>query len=110
MPSATNGSIYSGPINITGTTVIRAMASRPNWDSTNIDTQTYLVPNDIMTQSADGTPPAGWPVSPVNSQVLDYGMRSRSVNHTNPLLGGAPAVRAALQAIPGVSARCLSVT
>ncbi len=106
MPSATNGTIYSGPINITGTTVIRAMASRPNWDSTNVDTQTYLVPNDIITQSANGDPPAGWPASPVNSQVLDYGMDPDIVNHPNPLLGGAPAVRAALQAIPSM---CLTM-
>jgi hypothetical protein len=99
-PTETNGSVYSGPITISGTTVVRAMAYRSNWDSTNVDTQTYLVLDDVLTQSANGTPPSGWPVSPVNGQVLDYGMDPDIVNSANTAIGGAPQVKSALMAVP----------
>jgi len=50
-PSETNGNIYTGPILISETTVIRAMASRPTFRSTNIDTHSYLFRDDIITSS-----------------------------------------------------------
>ena len=49
-PSRTRGKIQSGPIKISGTTVVRAMANRPGFKPTNIDTHTYLFPADVMTQ------------------------------------------------------------
>ncbi len=49
-PSATQGQIYSGPIRIDGTTVVRAMAHLPGFRPTNVDTQTYLFPTDVVDQ------------------------------------------------------------
>ena len=49
-PSRTRGEIHSGPIKITGTTIVRTMAHRPGFKPTNIDTHTYLFAADVMTQ------------------------------------------------------------
>lgn len=49
-PSRTRGKIHSGPIKINSTTIVRAMAYRPGFMPTNIDTHTYLFPADVMTQ------------------------------------------------------------
>ena len=50
-PSPTRGVVYTGPIQITGTTVVRAMAHKPGLRPTNVDTQTYLFPEDVVNQS-----------------------------------------------------------
>ena len=49
-PSRTRGKIHSGPIKISGTTVVRAMAHRAGYKPTNIDTHTYLFPADVKNQ------------------------------------------------------------
>jgi len=49
-PGKGRGKIYSGPIRIRGTTVVRAMAHRDGFKPTNIDTHTYLFPADVKTQ------------------------------------------------------------
>ena len=49
-PSRARGKIHSGPIKISGTTIVRAMAYRSGFKPTNIDTHTYLFPVDVMTQ------------------------------------------------------------
>ena len=49
-PSATQGLVYSGPITISGTTVVRAMAHLADLKPTNIDTHTYIFPEDVLTQ------------------------------------------------------------
>ncbi len=46
-PSITNGSIYNGPISISGTDNIRAMAYTPV-SETDVETHTYIFLNDIM--------------------------------------------------------------
>ena len=50
-PSPTRGMVYTGPIPITGTTVVRAMAHLAGLRPTNVDTQTYLFPEDVVNQS-----------------------------------------------------------
>lgn len=102
-PSATHGSIYSTPLTLSSTTVLRAIATLEGWQATDVDTQSYLFPNDIITQSSNGTPPVGWPASSGTSQVLDYGMDPEIVNHANPDIGGALTVKSALLALPSVS-------
>lgn len=54
-PSETNGSVYTGPISISETTVIRAMAYKSTFRSTDIDTHTYLFRDDIITSSVMDT-------------------------------------------------------
>src|SRR6185436_12043349 len=41
-PGETNGTIYTGPIRVTNTTILRAAAFRPGFLPTDIDTHTYL--------------------------------------------------------------------
>ncbi|WP_341407358.1 lamin tail domain-containing protein [Luteolibacter soli] len=102
-PSATAGTTYTGPLTISSTSVLRAIATKPGWESTDVDTQTYLFLNDVITQSSTGTPPPGWPSASGTSQVLDYGMDPDIVNHSNPDIGGQASVKAAIASLPAVS-------
>jgi hypothetical protein len=102
-PSETNGIVATAPIAISSTTVLRAIATIPGWTPTNVDTQTYLFPNDIITQSANGSTPPGWPATSGTSQVLDFGMDPDIVNNTDPEIGGVASVKAALLALPSIS-------
>ncbi|NWK54229.1 lamin tail domain-containing protein [Verrucomicrobiaceae bacterium N1E253] len=47
-PGPDHGAIYSSPIPIDKTTVIRAIAYKDGYEATNIDTQTYLFATDII--------------------------------------------------------------
>jgi hypothetical protein len=102
-PSATHGLIYTAPLTISSTTVLRACAVLDGWESTDVDTQTYLFLNDVITQSSTGAAPPGWPVPGGAGQVYDYGMDPDIVTHANPDLGGQASVKAALAALPAVS-------
>ena len=78
-PTCSTGTIYSGPISISGTTIVRAIACKTGWLPTNVDTQTYLFLADIIAQSDPG---GGWPSdgSYVNTQIYDYAMDPEVVN------------------------------
>lgn len=102
-PDAAHGSIYTTPLAISGTTVLRARATLAGWTPTGVDTQSYLFPDDILTQSADGSPPPGWPSTSGTGQVLDHGMDPEIVNHPDPAIGGPAAVKSALLALPSIS-------
>jgi CotH kinase protein/Chitobiase/beta-hexosaminidase C-terminal domain/Lamin Tail Domain len=100
-PTETNGTVYSAPINIAATTVLRARAFKADWEPTNTDTQTYLFLSDVLAQTA--SPPAGWPASPVvnsagQSQLLNYGMDQ----NVRALYGDAQML-AALTQLPSIS-------
>ena len=95
-PSETSGLIYTSPITISSTTTVRAMAFKANFISTNIDTQTYIFPAQVATQSQ--ARPAGWPNTDPNGQVLRFGMNPGVVNNA-----GAAAIEQALRAIPSMS-------
>ena len=62
VPTVSNGNTYSQPVNIDGTTIVRAtavkdgMASRPT-------TSTFLFPDDIVQQSNDSAIASGFPDS-----------------------------------------------
>ena len=51
-PTETGGLEYLGPIQIDKTTIIRAIATRPGYLTTNVDTQSYLFPADVVDQPA----------------------------------------------------------
>jgi len=72
-PTAGTGIVYTGPIRIAGTSVIRAAAFKTGLQPSNVDTQTYLFLADVIRQSPNGQPPPGWPSS-WGSNVRDYGM------------------------------------
>lgn len=97
VPSFTNGLVYSGPIPISKTTVIRAAAFKTGFEPSNADTQTYFFLNDVIQQSLDGSAPPGWPVS-WGTNVVNYGMDPDILN--NPAYS---TIKADLRAIPSVS-------
>lgn len=61
-------------LSIASSTVLRAAAFAPGLAPSGAGTQTYLFLDDVITQSANGLPPSGWPTGRVNGQRLDYGM------------------------------------
>ena len=76
---------------------LRAAAFKDGFAPSNVDTHTYLFLDDVITQSADGTAPSGWPAGPVSGQVFDYGM------DPNVVAPNEAALRAGLASIPTVS-------
>ncbi len=74
-PTITHGSTYISPLNVNGTTTIRAIAVKPGWLDSEVETHTYIFVNDVITQSPNGEAPGpGWPTGSVNGQMIDYGM------------------------------------
>lgn len=57
-PGSQEGILYSGPVNISTTAIIRAVCVRDDKSSSTTVTQTYLFPDDIIHQPND---PAGYP-------------------------------------------------
>ena len=91
---------YTGPITISKTSTVRAAAYRKGYDSTDVDTQTYIFLADVVTQSSKGAAPTGWPTATtINGQILNYGMDPDIVNSTT----WGPNLQAALTAIPTIS-------
>lgn len=82
-PSETTGQIYTGPISITGTTVVRALAYKTGFQSTNIDTQSYIFPEDVYGAQFSDALTAVPTISLVTQ--ANYGLRLMSVASTNEL-------------------------
>ncbi len=106
-PTETHGQLYTSPIQISTTTCLRAMAFKSGWLSTDVDTHTYIFPDDVSQQPAD---PENWPsdwgeegafkVFYITGKVpSDYEMDPRVVNNTLP----GYSIRDALLDIPTVS-------
>lgn len=55
-PDETHGQTYRGPVSISGTTCLRAMAFKPGLLSTDVDTQTYIFLADVIRQTGAGLP------------------------------------------------------
>jgi hypothetical protein len=73
--------VYIGPVQIGKTTCLRAIATRPGWWPSPIETQTYIFIADVIKQSPGGqTPGPAWPYGRINGQVFDYGMDPDVVN------------------------------
>ncbi len=102
LPSATNGAIYSGPILIARTTVVRAAAFKNGFIPSNADTHSYFFLDDVIRQATNGTP-SGWPTTQVNGQIFDYAMDQRVVENSDTNIGGAAQILAALLALPTAS-------
>src|SRR5437763_12806634 len=79
IPTLGNGTTYTGPISISGTTVIRAAAFKDGFEPSDVDTQTYIFLNDVIRQSPNGETPPGWPDS-WGANVVDYGMDPKVVD------------------------------
>jgi len=97
-PAADTGLVYTGPIRIAGTTVLRAAAFKEGMLPSNVDTQTYIFLDDVLHQSPDGRPPPGWPSS-WGRNTVDYGMDPEIVN--DPKYG--PKLKDAFRSLPSFS-------
>jgi hypothetical protein len=76
-PAPGKGALYTGPITITNTTVVRVRAFKEGWKPTDVDTATYLFLGDVIYQSPDWpatrVPPPYFPSS-WGANSVDYGM------------------------------------
>ena len=97
-PTASHGTTYTGPIPIGKTTVLRAAAFATGFQSSNVDTQTYLFLGDVIRQSPNGAVPPGWP-NTWGGNTVDYGMDPNVVD--NSLYRGT--ILNDLQTIPSFS-------
>ena len=99
-PDNPNAVLYSGPLTIEQTTTLRAKAFLENAEPSKTATSSYLFLADILTQSADGSPPEGVPDNwrPGNTQSV-WGLDPDIVD--DPVWG--PQMEAALKQIPTVS-------
>ena len=85
IPSPTSG-VYSSPLTISTTTVLRYAAFKNGADPSDSATQSYIFTADVKNQSPTGAPPSftnppgaspaltTWPTSVSSGQSLDYGM------------------------------------
>lgn len=78
-PSRTNGQLYSKPILIRQTTVLRTALIGADGAPRGAVTHTFLFPADIVRQSPDGFPPPGFPIK-WGANRVDYGMDPDVVN------------------------------
>lgn len=98
IPTQESGHIYSEPISVDQTSVIRATAFKKGYRSPAPSSVTYIFPKDVIKQSQDGLPPVGWPYMWGENQV-DYGMDPEVVN--DPQFAGQ--FSEAFKAIPTIS-------
>jgi hypothetical protein len=102
IPSLSHGTVYTGPIPISATTVIRAAAFKPGWKASNVDTETYLFIDDVVTQNTLTAVALGFPIGPVNSQAFEYGMNLGNVTAPGAGQGTLTDLKNALMAVPTV--------
>lgn len=94
----TNGTLYTSPITVSSTRVLRARAFRLNYEPSFVEASTYIFVNDVINQSLAGQVPAGWAANGVNGQTMDYGMDPDIIN-----MYGAQAVRDSLLSLSTIS-------
>ena len=97
-PTATS-TLYSAPLNIPATTVLRAVAFAPNCAPSDVTTRTFLFLADVLQQSPSGATPPGWPSSWGDNRV-DYGIDPEVIGPGAPYESRA---LGAMQAIPALS-------
>ncbi len=95
VPGPENGLLYTAPIPVTGTTVIRAAAFREDWLPSETRTQTYLNTEQVISQPRD---PEGFPED-WNGVKAVYYMNFHIVE--DPLY--APVIKDSLKQIPTLS-------
>jgi hypothetical protein len=101
--NVTNGTLYSAPVHVAGTTNLRAAAFKLGFAPTNVDTQTYIFTSDVIHQTYQSAINSGLPAS-WGSRSADYGL-DPDVIGPNDLFGGVYAglIESSLKAIPTLS-------
>jgi hypothetical protein len=103
VPTASNGTVYSGPITIDGSSVIRTGSFRAGFDPSPIETRTYLFVEDAVTQSSSSAFADGFPGS-WGSRNADYDMDTNIVGPNDQFNGTyANSVRDDLKSISSLS-------
>ncbi len=103
------GRPYAGPVVITTTTSLRAVATKPGWMPTKVDTHTYFFLSDVITQATNPqsktqVTPAGYPTS-WGSVTGDYQMDPDVVGPSGTdVFGGlyARTIQDDLKAVPTI--------
>ncbi|HXG49205.1 MAG TPA: lamin tail domain-containing protein, partial [Methylomirabilota bacterium] len=95
-PSLSNGVVYTAPLVLSNTTILRAAAFKAGLVPSGVDTHTYLFLDQVLRQSA--TPP-GYPATWQANYPADYGMDTNIVHH--PVYG--PTLVNDLRSIPTLS-------
>jgi len=85
-PTASHGRTYTGPINVGTTMCLRVMAYKHDLLPTNVDTQIYIFPADVIRQNGAGFPNTWGHVG------ADYGMDRIVVNAYRNTIRGGPQV------------------
>ncbi len=98
-PPTTASALYTGPLTISATTVLRATAFATNHAPSDVTTRTFLFLADVLNQSPTGAPPPGWPSS-WGANRVDYGMDPEVIGPGAPYQSRA---LGAMQAIPALS-------
>lgn len=104
-PTSSHGEIYTAPLQVARTTVLRAAAFREGWHPSPVITRTYLFPSDIRQQDAAGARAAGFPAN-WGSTPADYGLDRRVVGTGGTDAFGGRYVEAflsELKALPTIS-------
>jgi len=97
-PTATTGTVYTGPILIDQTTTLRAAAYKTGYIATNVDTHTYLFLDDVIRQDGSGLPDTwGYGSNQTNPPGPDYAMDAAVV------AANAATIHDDLKSIPTVS-------
>ncbi|MGJ8724958.1 MAG: lamin tail domain-containing protein [Roseibacillus sp.] len=86
-PTANHGQVFTSPFLISETTAVRAAAFLTDFAPTNVDTHTYIFPNDVPLQDLNHAVSLGFPASDVNGQSYEYGMDGGSVTDPEIISG-----------------------
>jgi hypothetical protein len=98
-PSSSRGTIYSGPLTISGTTTLRAIASKTDFRSSNVDTHTYIFLDQVLQQPSNPPGfPSNWNSSIEGTQQSEYEMDPEVIG---PLYSEAD-LKAGLRSLPTV--------
>ena len=101
-PSLTHGAVYTGPIPIAATTVVRAIALQQSWEPSAVITETFLFIDDVVTQTSITAVSLGFPSAPVNGQVFRYGMSLGNVTAAGAGQGTLADLKSALSSAPTI--------
>ncbi|MEO6034403.1 MAG: CotH kinase family protein, partial [Verrucomicrobiota bacterium] len=95
-PTATSGTVYTTPIQIDRTTLLRAASFKTNFAASRVVTHTYLFLAQVLQQPANLP---GYPATWQGNYPADYGMDPAIANDTN----SGFTVTEALRSIPTIS-------
>lgn len=98
-PPTAASTLYTAPLNISATTVLRAASFAAGLAPSDVSTRTFLFLADVITQSPTGATPPGWPSSWGGNRV-DYGMDPDVIGPGAPYASRA---LPAMQSIPSLS-------